>query len=335
MVPTNYQAWQLDPAAFPGGGPWEARLRFVCRFGLLAPSVHNTQPWQFRLAGQQLQVQLAPQRRLGAGDPTGREAWLSLGACIENLLLAGRHYGLHGTVRPSEPGAAIVVIDWSEGVARPDPELLDAMVRRRSNRLAYQSRAVSPAQLAQISQSYRHPDVRVVASAERSLIDKVAELTGRGIGLALSNPAFKRELAALLRPSWTRQTDGFVPRPGWLAALRELAAMRWLPMARHQATREQTTMRRSAGLVLVFSRGDTPPYWLEAGRAYQRCALEATRLGLATATTAAVVEAADYHTDIERHYHTTFRLQTVMRLGYSEATPPPAPRRPVDEVLIA
>jgi hypothetical protein len=332
-LPLNQQAWAVSAADFPAHGSWADRLAFVCRYGLLAPSVHNVQPWDFHLEGQRLTITIPAARRLTAGDPTGRELWLSLGACAETLVVAGRQFGLVGVVAALGVRDETVRIDWrEETAAAPDPELLAAIGRRTTTRAPYRRQAIPAAALADIRTCYPHPDVQIVVSTKPALIERVADLTGHGIGLALSNPAFKRELSQLLRPSWTGRTDGFTPRPGPVASWLEAQRMRWLPVARRQAIHEAAVVRQSAGLVMVFSRGDTKSYWLEAGRAYQHCALVATRHGLATATTAAVVEAADYHLDIESACATSFRLQTVMRIGYA-APAGHSPRRPLTDVL--
>jgi hypothetical protein len=315
----NYQSWLVNEAAFPQTGSLAERVLYLCRYGLLAPSVHNTQPWQFRVDGATLHISFAAERLLDAGDPTGRERWLSLGACVETLVVAGRHFGLVGVPRPVRPEAEGVMIDWTEAQAEPDDLLLAAITARTSNRAPYADRHVHSWQLERIRESYQHPDLKIVVRSDRRLIGLVARLTGHAIGLALSNPRFKHELAGLLRPNWTDQPNGMPGFSTEISSARsamEAWLMKHAPMAARQAAKERRTMHRSAALVLVFSRGDTKPYWLEAGRAYQHCGLVAASLGLSQATTAAVVEASDYHLDVEATCHTDFRLQTTMRLGY-------------------
>lgn len=85
---------------------------------------------------------------------------------------------------------------------------------------------------------------------------------------------------------------------------------------------------------MVFAQGDTPPYWLEAGRAYERAILQATAEGLHNATFAAVVEAGTFHEDIEQAVGVTWRLQTMARLGYpGRQKPRHSPRLPVEALL--
>lgn len=67
-----------------------------------APSIHNTQPWRFRLdpGNQALEVHSAPpERTLPLTDPTHRAQYLSVGAAVLNLRLAAVHLGRRPEVK--------------------------------------------------------------------------------------------------------------------------------------------------------------------------------------------------------------------------------------------
>jgi Nitroreductase family len=66
-----------------------------------APSIHNTQPWRFRIAGHDLvEVHGDPDRMLWVADPRGRALYLSCGAALLNLRLAIRASGAKPLVWP-------------------------------------------------------------------------------------------------------------------------------------------------------------------------------------------------------------------------------------------
>ena len=54
----------------------------------LAPSIHNTQPWQFHIRDNGIDVYADWRRRLDIIDPNGRQLIISVGAAIMNLRLA-------------------------------------------------------------------------------------------------------------------------------------------------------------------------------------------------------------------------------------------------------
>src|SRR5690606_27290397 len=85
-----------------------------------APSLHNSQPWRFRVAPDGVEVRLDPRRRLPASDPTGWAARLAAGAALFNLRLGIAVQGRRPEVRllpdPSQP---YLVAQVGLGDARP------------------------------------------------------------------------------------------------------------------------------------------------------------------------------------------------------------------------
>ena len=57
---------------------------------VLAPSMHNTQPWRFRFepGRQTIELHADPARMLRFGDPDGRAVHIACGAALLNLRLA-------------------------------------------------------------------------------------------------------------------------------------------------------------------------------------------------------------------------------------------------------
>ena len=331
---TNYSAWNLTATDFPHQGNIQSQIAFVCKYGILAPSVHNTQPWEFELSGHVLTVRLAQERLLESGDPTRRESWISIGACLENIMTAGRYFGLtvEFTVLPS--GDVLLVFEKHEPNLSVLP-MIEAIIHRRSSRHSYSSRPVPNGVLAEI-QSNEHAGLMILATAKPELLELTADLTGRAIGIALSSPTFRHELSGLIHHSWTTQHVGMPAFTLGVSGPRSIVERRLVhsgALVASQAKKEFLAMRKSGALVLIFSEGDTIPYWINAGRAYQTAALIATKHGLSSATTAAVVEAADFHLDIEELSGTSLRLQSVLRIGYSDQTVKHSPRLCLADVL--
>ena len=62
-----------------------------------APSVHNSQPWQFRVGERAVELWSDPRRKVAA-DAVGREMLISCGAALFGLRLAVRSLGFQPVV---------------------------------------------------------------------------------------------------------------------------------------------------------------------------------------------------------------------------------------------
>jgi hypothetical protein len=201
----------------------------------------------------------------------------------------------------------------------------------------YQDRSIPDQALSELTRSWLAASVQVSVTSDRKLISDVADLTARGIKTALNLPGFAKELSGLVRNNWTRKTDGM---PGYVLELGDLASLyhanqlRLGQIANKQADKERHRMKSSAALLFILTAGDTPEYWLEAGRALVSASLIATSNGLSHSVTAAAVEAGDLHLEVEDALGSKKRLQVVMRLGYSAIEPRHSPRMPLKDVLL-
>src|ERR1700758_4183545 len=84
-----------DPTAEPGTlrlTPDEGQA--VIGTAARAPSLHNTQPWQFRVRGDTIELLADPDRWLRQLDPDGRELMISCGAALFGLRIGLRSVGL-------------------------------------------------------------------------------------------------------------------------------------------------------------------------------------------------------------------------------------------------
>ena len=85
-----------------------------------APSLHNTQPWRFRVHENGLDLYGDPDRRLRAIDPDGREMLISCGAALFGLRLGIRHLGYQAAVELlPEPGQPSLLARVRLGRAGP------------------------------------------------------------------------------------------------------------------------------------------------------------------------------------------------------------------------
>lgn len=332
-------ATPLQPWSLPGGPPVGGLdlARALIGAAVLAPSDWNTQPWRFEVEGATIRIVADSQRALPLTDPDRRGMLISLGAALENLLVAARAWGLQPTVRYVPDGGARAVmaeVGWENGGQRRDLGLFAAITQRRTNRRAYDGRGLLPEHRAALTaQVTGGPHLHWLDAPEvrRGLDDLVHD----AVRTQLSDRRVRAE-----QDRWTRKDgkdaarrgDG-VPESaldpsGWFSFDR-LDPRTWYPRsAAEDAARRERDRLRSAGAVALLTvpvRGEAA--WLGAGQAYERLALKATALGIAHQPQNAPLEQERFRAALLRHFGAGGQEPLMlMRLGHAGEMPP-TPRR--------
>lgn len=115
-------------------------------------------------------------------------------------------------------------------------------------------------------------------------------------------------------------------------ALGELL-LRMVLTPRSQNRKDVPWIKNSAGVLVVVSEVADAPHWIEAGRCYERFALQATALGLHNAFINQPVEVASLRGQLATWLGVgPRRPNLVVRFGYGPEMPKSL-RRPVTDVL--
>lgn len=135
-------------ARFPDAGT----VRTVLALASRAPSVHNTQPWRWRVDAGSLHLYADADRQLPNTDPDGRDLILSCGTALHHCVVAFAAVGWRSKVtrlpNPADPNhlAAIELSRYPADGA--DIALAAAIPRRRTDRRHYSSWAVPVGDIA-------------------------------------------------------------------------------------------------------------------------------------------------------------------------------------------
>ncbi|REF38113.1 Acg family FMN-binding oxidoreductase [Thermasporomyces composti] len=303
---------------------------------VLAPSMHNTQPWKFAFRDDTIEVHRDPLRQLGAEDPEGRMLCISVGAVVFNIRVAAASLGraTRTSVLP-DPARPLLVAEVRVGeVGRelPDPAgLYPYLPRRRTSRQPFDEREIPSDVRSELAEAAAREGAVVEWVTEPA---RVRRLLGLAVDAEIAEADDPRRLVE--RMQWVggdRERDGIPsdalgPRPAeGVGPVRDLAVE---PSDRLRAT---AAFERHPQLVVVWTPDDDPPAWLAAGQAMQRVLLLATSRGLAASPLTQPLEHAELREavrqDAERHGHP----QLILRLGYGPPGPR-TPRRAVEEFLL-
>ena len=131
------------------GWPRGTGLMFAASAAILAASPHNTQPWQFRITNNRVDLFADAKRTIGTIDPLLREQHIGTGCALENLLLAGEYAGFGVRELNYDPNPATEKIASATFEPRPAQQsvLCRAIPHRHTNRGPYQSNRTIPADL--------------------------------------------------------------------------------------------------------------------------------------------------------------------------------------------
>jgi hypothetical protein len=308
--------------------------RYVLMAAGLAPSLLNSQPWQFRVDPDRIELHADPGRRLIATDPEDRELRLACGAALFNLRLALHAHGITplASLDPQECGGALAVVrdGGTSAQGRADAELYRAIDRRHTNRQPFL-------------------DVRVPASDRRLLMR--AALDEGAVLHAVTDRAGQYELSCIIGTAdrqqrgdancraeltaWTgkrfRRRDG-VRRASPGAASDPHDVWGYLDMG-HGRVRGRRFVTEPFVAVLA-TRADTPADQVQAGQALQRVLLTATTLGLSASFLSQPIEVLECRQQLRRLLAGRLYPQAILRLGFSSPAAP-TPRRDVADLVLA
>ena len=308
-----------------------------------APSMHNTQPWRFRvvpasdtdLEGAVITVYHDRSRDLPVADPTGWAARIACGAAgfAVRLGIAAHGHRAHFSVLPdpADPTLAVRIRVGPRRTTTPEERALyAALPQRRSNRYPFHDTPAAPGS---------GETLRAAAHAEAAWLDvvddprrrvAVADVIQTAQRRLAADRAYQDELAAWVRAGGgvhdgvPPQAGGPSPEPYDLLAFRNFG----------DAPRAFGRDFEPNPLVAVLgTTSDTPADQVRAGMALHRVLLAGTAAGLASSMLSQPIELPDTRVKLCTALGRNGGYpQMVLRFGYGVRAPA-TPRRPVAEVL--
>lgn len=298
-----------------------------------APSVHNTQPWQWMLGTESIHLMADQTRRLSIADPDGRDLLLSCGAALHHLRVAMAALGwrtvVHRIPNPSDPNHLAAVEMTARLPSVQAIALVGAIARRHTDRRRFSSWPVPNGHLHLMVRRAAKVGALLVPVNDRSTRQRLTHAIDHAERRQQDDPRYARELAA-----WSGR--GRLADDGVLAGSA-------LPLWH---THGDTTMRAFPGgtlaeaetgrgehdggeLLVLASLTDDPVSILRAGEAASAALLTATDLGMATCPLSQALEIADTRALIRDQALDGAALpHLILRTGWSPTAAPPLPRSP-------
>jgi nitroreductase len=314
-----------------------ATVRTALSLATRAPSVHNVQPWQWRVGGESLHLYANPALRLVHTDPDGRDMMVSCGAtlnhCVVALAALGWQSKVHRFPNAADPLHLASIQVQHYVPSEVDVSLAAAIPRRRTDRRYFSEWPVS------------HGDISLMG----------ARAARMGVVMRRIEPSTDLR-AALAQAVWQHVTDReyLDELTVWSGRYASSAGVpaRSVPDSSPDspvpgrlfagAAALAQPSEASAGddhgvLVALGTHDDDDLARLRAGEATSLVLLTATALGLASSPVTEPLEIGETREAIRADaFGADDYPQMLLRVGWApiNADPlPSTPRRPLDDVV--
>lgn len=350
----NFKAWEINPLPDTAKLSKVDLMKHLVGWAILAPNAHNLQHWKFILDPNKNTIGIYLDKRgiLLASDKDGRQAIVSLGCGMANLLLASKYYGLAGefhlpeenkTVK-LEPGliAEIVFKDWQPKICNEFLDFMKAMKNRRVNRSKYDSQKDVPSEFEKtMSETAKAFGATLFMIRDMPTKIVISEIQFNADQHVMFTKKFREELRDVILPN---DTDQYVGIPGNTLGLSDETTLKVIEELKRETAHDPDVLSgnayvgregiKSSPLVCVIAgKNDTPHWWLKAGLTFGNIAVAAEANGLNIAVHAAIIEVKLLRASLKFRLLTSETPLVLFRIGYSTESKPHSPRLNAESVI--
>ena len=318
--------------------PDEYTVRTAVAMAVRAPSVHNSQPWYWRIGHSSLHLYADQDRLLHETDPDGRDLILSCGAALHHLRIGFAALGwtaeVHRLPNPDEPGHLAAITLHRHEPTQDEIAMAAAIPRRRTDRRRHSSWTVPRGHVEALAKAAALEGI-VLQVAENSTRYHLATAIEEASRRHAADPAYRTELAAWsgrhVSPDGVpaRNTPAPDDTPGALRA-RAFADPLLAQPPGAKAEDDETV------LLILSTASDDRMSRLRAGEATSAVLLTANAFGLSSCPLTEPLELPDVRDTVTEHVTGGSFPQMVLRIGWAPANADPlvaTPRRDLADVL--
>lgn len=302
-----------------------------------APSVHNTQPWRFRINPYDIELFADPSRKL-IGDPLGREMLVSCGAALLGLRLAIRSLGYQPVVTllpdPDQMRLlARVAMVPSVLMTDQECEMLSAIPHRYTHRGAFIPGPLPHRLLARLQHDALAEGAILALVRPGVDYERLEDLLSAAAPKQDLDPAARADITRWTRAATSGACDG-VPALAFPSR----------PVSEHGRLRQRDfDLGRGIGFegilggqpaatAVLLTFGDLRADWLRAGQALQRLLLHAASGWVFASLYTQPVESAQIRNLIKARMALPGFPQMVLQFGFGHSTRPTSRRLTADLV---
>ncbi len=299
----------------------------ILYYASLAPNSHNAQMWSAALnpVEQKITIYLDEKRALDQVDHENREAYISIGAYVQNLVSAFEAYGYSTDLQIKDPGGEDFVVVTYEKVpnAPMSDRIISQIVSRHSDKRPFSTDGIDETHIKALlnstsglyyfgntSESFSYlKDTAMAAyevqSSNQGVRDELAEW------LRFSNEEAMKEKDGL--PAEQLGFSGLKKALYYLFTSRETARGDTFAKQGNQTARNQ--LEHCSGF-FVLTSADSRKELIKAGMELEKFWLNAVQYKIAVHPMSQALEEVPYKNEIQKKLNVNEPVQMVLRVGY-------------------
>lgn len=315
------------------------QVDYLIRMAARAPSVHNTQPWRFRVSEDSIELYADQARKLRT-DPLGREMLISCGAALFGLRLAVRSLGYQPVVQLL-PDPARLRLLARVSLGRVDPmtdreqQMLEAVPHRHTHRGPFSAGPLPGGLLAGLQHDALAEGSALALVYPDHAYRQLADIVGAVARRQDRDPTARAEILRWSRSPEQHARDG-IPARAFPAVARSQPgrlAQRDFDLGRSLGLLAQDGPPPAATVVLL-TRDDHRADWLRAGQALHRLLAHAASRWIFASLHTQPLEAAAIRALIRDRLALPGAPQVLLQLGRADSTHATARRVPAELIDI-
>ncbi len=309
----------------------------IIRYASLAPSGHNVQPWTVTIkSADNWIIGSAEERWLSEVDPRNRELALSIGAFLENLVIAAQANGFEVNIRlladnPFDPELLSLELVNGKRVDYP----LKRLFERRTLRTGFKNEYLDPEDILYLTDAddnffYYPPEspgaewlaMATVAAMEHQVKrDNVQQELARWIRWSEAD-------AAKYRNGLTPESMDITGLAGWYVKnFYGESDVLGKDFRKATVERAKKQVAESGGWIVIRSDNERVGTLIETGRRFERMFLKAKTRSVGVHPMSQVLEERPWVEDVRKILGLESKPQFILRVGYTREYPLPVSLR--------
>jgi nitroreductase len=321
-------------------------VRAALEVAVRAPSIHNTQPWRWRLESDGLALIADRTRQLAVADPDGHSLVLSCGAalCLTEVGLRAQGWQIETDTLPEPADADVLARIRPVGRGAPsegDVVWAEAALRRCSDRRPFAQQLVSEGDVETLQGAASDTGARVDFPVREDERIELAVAVSWADRVERDDEAYIAEMTRWLRdPEVHALADGIpldaVPHVPSEHPRRSDVPFRDFEVGMPGRQLVEQDVDERPLIAVVLTAFDNAADHLAAGHSMMRLMLQAQSMELSTCPLSQAVDFAAFRTRVQRVMGWVGYPQIMLRVGHPSAPVDDivrTPRRPPSAVL--